>query len=90
MTTQTVEQLVSKQCEACEGKTDRLSTDEIRDQLAALSGWWLSGGGRQICKEWQATNFAAGMAFLDKVLAIGRERGASPRRPLAGIPSGAD
>jgi len=84
METQTAEQLSTKRCEACEGGVAKFSVDEARQQLEALSGWQLAEDGRQIHKQWEVKNFAAGMAFLNRVAEIAEGEGHHPDLHLEG------
>jgi 4a-hydroxytetrahydrobiopterin dehydratase len=84
MTTQTAEQLTSKKCQACEGGVDKLSTDEAREQLGALSGWRLTGDGQRIRKDWEVKNFLVGMDFLNRVAEVAEQEGHHPDLHLEG------
>ena len=78
MTIQTTEQLTSKKCRPCEGGVDKLAPAEAREQLGELSGWQLTSDNQRIEKSWEVKNFAAGMAFLNRVAEVAEQEGHHP------------
>lgn len=50
-----------------------LETTQIEAQLAGLSGWNLSEGGKRIRKEFQVGNFLAGLDFFGRVAIVAEE-----------------
>lgn len=50
-----------------------LETTQIEEQLAGLSGWNLSEGGKRIRKEFQVGNFLAGLDFFGRVATVAEE-----------------
>lgn len=63
----TADQLVAKQCVACEGGETAYTVPQATEQLAQLSGWKLSECGKRILKEREVANFLAGLAYFEKV-----------------------
>jgi len=84
MNVQTTEELSSKRCAACEGGVDKVSVDEAREQLEALSGWELTQEGERICKGWAVKDFIAGMTFLERVAELAEQEGHHPDLHLEG------
>lgn len=84
MNTQTTEQLTSKKCTACEGDIEKLSADEARQQLQALSGWQLTDDGQRIRRAWEVKSFRAGMEFLNLVAELAEQEGHHPDLHLEG------
>lgn len=76
--TQTTEQLRSGRCVACEGGVEKLSPAEARDQLGALRGWQLTDDGQRIRKDWEVSNFLAGMNFFNQVAEVAEGEGHHP------------
>jgi 4a-hydroxytetrahydrobiopterin dehydratase len=85
MASQTTEQLTAKKCRPCEGGVDKLTTDQAREQLAALDGWRLTGDGERIRKDWDVKNFLAGMGFLNRVAEVAEQEGHHPDVHLQGF-----
>lgn len=84
MTTQMAESLVDKKCQSCEGGLPKYTRSEAEEKLHAVSGWWLSQDTLRIEKEWQVRDFAAGIAFLNRVAALAEEQGHHPELHLTG------
>jgi 4a-hydroxytetrahydrobiopterin dehydratase len=84
MAAPSAEQLRAERCEACKGGVDRLSADQAREQLDALSAWRLADDARRICREWEVKDFQAGMAFLEKVAQLAEAEGHHPDVHLEG------
>jgi 4a-hydroxytetrahydrobiopterin dehydratase len=73
METLTSAQLVSKKCKPCEGGVEPLSLEQSMAQLGSLSGWYLSGGGQRIRKDWTAKNFMAAIDFFNRVARVAED-----------------
>jgi len=84
MNTQSTEQITSKKCTACEGGVEKLSADEARRRLEALSGWRLAGEEDRIQKDWEVKSFGAGMEFLNRVAELAEREGHHPDLHLEG------
>ena len=84
MTTLDAERLTAKHCRACEGGVEKYTPAEAQKQLAALSGWRLSGDGDRIRKDWQLKNFMAGIEFFAKVAELAEAEGHHPDLHLEG------
>lgn len=53
-------------CSACRGEMDRLSEPQARELLAQLTGWELLEGAA-LKKTWKFPDFAAALAFVNRV-----------------------
>jgi len=71
-------QATTRQCAACDAGTEKLSPEQVQQQLHALRGWRLSDDGQRIVKDWKMKNFRAGMAFLHDVAQLAEEQGHHP------------
>lgn len=78
MEVESAEQLVSKKCKPCEGGVEPCHPDQAQQQLRALPGWTLTGGGQRIRKEWTVKDFMAGMEFLNRVAEVAERDGHHP------------
>ncbi|MCY2927450.1 MAG: 4a-hydroxytetrahydrobiopterin dehydratase [Planctomycetota bacterium] len=56
-------------CSACRGEADRLSEGQARELLGQLVGWELIEG-RLLSKAWKFPDFAAALAFVNRVGAL--------------------
>ncbi len=74
MTSQTVEQLRSKGCAACEGGVEKYSPQQAGEQLQTLAGWKLTHDGTRIRKDLRAKNFVAAMDFLVQVSRLAEQQ----------------
>lgn len=84
MDIQAAAQLVAKKCKPCEGGVDACTLDEARNQLAGLSGWYLTHDGQRIRKDWTVKNFMAGLAFFDRVAEVAEADGHHPDLHIEG------
>jgi 4a-hydroxytetrahydrobiopterin dehydratase len=84
MTLQDTEQLATKRCHACEGGVEKYTPAQAEAQLAALSGWRLSGDGDRIRKDWQMKDFLAGIEFFTRVADLAEAEGHHPDLHLEG------
>jgi 4a-hydroxytetrahydrobiopterin dehydratase len=78
------DQLVHNKCKPCEGGVEACTLDESRQQLARLSGWYLTHDGQRIRKDWTVKNFVAGMSFFRAVAELAEEEGHHPDLHLEG------
>ena len=90
METQTVDQLASKRCTACErgvdpqARVEKYSPREVRNQLKLLTGWRSTHDGLRIRRDWQMRNFLAGMDLLTKTAQVAEGEGHHPDLHLEG------
>ena len=84
MTLQDTTQLAAKRCTACEGDVCKFTSTQAEEQLAALSGWRLSGQRDRIRKDWQVKNFLAGIEFFTQVAELAEAEGHHPDLHLEG------
>lgn len=84
MEIQATDQLVSKKCKPCEGGVEPCTLSEANQQLAKLTGWYLTHEGQRIRKDWTVKNFLAGMDFFNKVAAVAEKDGHHPDLHIAG------
>jgi 4a-hydroxytetrahydrobiopterin dehydratase len=78
------EQLCSTRCVPCEGGVPKMSHEEAKAQLTALSGWELLSGPDRIRKSWTVKNFMAGLEFFQKVAEVAEAEGHHPDLHLVG------
>ena len=71
-------ELAEKKCVACEGGTAPLNKEEADVLLKQLNGWTLSGDARWISKDFKFSDFAAALAFVNKVGALAEQEGHHP------------
>lgn len=84
MTTQTPEQLTSKQCVPCEGGVEKYGIQQAQEQLQTLDGWRLTHDGLRIRKDWVVKDFAAGIDFFKRVAELAESEGHHPDLHLEG------
>jgi 4a-hydroxytetrahydrobiopterin dehydratase len=65
MTTAT--DLKQMHCRPCEGGVPALEGNEVREHLAAVPQWKLTGDGKRIHREWRVKNFATALDFFRRV-----------------------
>ena len=84
MEVQGTNELVKKKCEPCEGGVDPCPLPVAQQQLAHLSGWYLTHDGQRIRKDWTVKNFMSGMAFFERVAQVAEDDGHHPDLHLEG------
>jgi 4a-hydroxytetrahydrobiopterin dehydratase len=84
MSTTTATELTRKHCVPCEGGVPALSAEQVRELLAGLPGWRLTGDGKRIRREWRVKNFAAGLDFFQRVGQLAEEEDHHPDLHLTG------
>jgi len=72
-----MESLASKHCVPCHGGVPSLKGEEIEPLLAQLEGWRVVEG-HHLSKEYEFTNFADALAFVDRVGEIAEAEGHHP------------
>jgi 4a-hydroxytetrahydrobiopterin dehydratase len=82
--TATAAELTRKHCVPCEGDVPALSPAEVREQIAALPAWKLSGDGRSIRREWRVEDFTTALDFFNRVGQIAEAEGHHPDLHLSG------
>lgn len=80
----TAPELTRKACVPCEGGVPALTPDEVAALLPQVPDWRVVGDGKRIRREWRARNFAAGVAFFDRVAALAEAEGHHPDLHLVG------
>jgi 4a-hydroxytetrahydrobiopterin dehydratase len=78
------EELTRKKCVPCEGGIPRLTAVEVEGLLESLPKWRPAHDAQRIRREWKAKNFAAALAFFNKVGALAEEEGHHPDLHLEG------
>jgi len=84
MSTPTTDELIRKQCVACEGGIPPLSRVEAEAYLENVGGWSLSHDGQRIRRTWTVKNFMAGIDFFNQVAALAEAEGHHPDLHLEG------
>ncbi|MDZ4820350.1 MAG: 4a-hydroxytetrahydrobiopterin dehydratase [Planctomycetota bacterium] len=84
MQTQSLDQLIQKKCQACEGGVEKFTPQQAAAQLSNLPGWSIVHGGERIRKEWTVKNFMAGLQFFNDVAHLAEEEGHHPDLHLEG------
>jgi len=80
----TARDLTHKSCVPCEGGVPPLSPDQVRDYLAAVSGWKLTADSQRIRREWRIKDFVTALDFFNRVGQLAEEEGHHPDLHLAG------
>lgn len=63
-----IEQLVAKRCQACEGGVAKFTRDEAVEQLKVLGEiWMLSDDGLMISRKFKLKNFVEAMQLANKI-----------------------
>lgn len=78
MDVKSVNELIGKKCEPCEGGVDPCSLPEAEQQLQQLSGWYLTHDGQRIRKDWTVKHFMAAMDFFNRVAEVAEHDGHHP------------
>ena len=84
MTTATTGDLTRKHCVPCEGGVPRLTPEQVRDLLAQLPAWKLTGEGKSIRREWRVKDFLTGLDFFQRVGKLAEEEDHHPDLHLVG------
>jgi 4a-hydroxytetrahydrobiopterin dehydratase len=84
MNVRTTDQLISRKCTACHGGVPKWTSEQAQAQLRVLDGWRLTHDGLRIRKDWQLTNFLAGIDLLVKVAQLAEQEGHHPDLHLEG------
>ena len=71
------ESLAGKHCVPCHGGVPRLTAEEMGPLLAQVEGWRVVEG-HHLSKEYGFANFAAALAFVNRVGAIAEREGHHP------------
>jgi len=70
--------LTTKQCMPCRGGVPALTLDEASGYMAEVSGWTLTHEGSRIERRFGFDDFAAALAFVNKVGALAEAEGHHP------------
>ena len=84
MSRDTADDLRAAGCVPCEGGVPKFSPDEAREQLDALDGWDLADDGTAIHKQWEVDDFAAALAFVNRIGEVAEEEQHHPDLHLTG------
>ena len=84
MAADTAADLRSAGCVPCEGGVPKFSPDEAREQLRELDGWDLTGDAAVIHKWWKLKDFAAALAFLNRIGEVAERENHHPDLHLTG------
>jgi 4a-hydroxytetrahydrobiopterin dehydratase len=84
MSTPTTTELTGRHCQACEGGVPKLTPEEVRGYLTAVTGWSLTADGQRIARHWRAKDFLGGMAFFEKIAHLAEAEGHHPDLHLTG------
>lgn len=82
--TTTATDLVHKKCRACESGLPALTSDEIKEHLAAVQSWRLTADGRRIRREWRVKDFATALDFFNRVGEVAETEDHHPDLHLTG------
>src|SRR4051812_33942354 len=82
--TLTATELSAKHCKPCEGGVPALSPDEVREHLKAVPRWSQTGDGKALRREWKAKDFAAALAFFNRVGEVAESEDHHPDLHLSG------
>jgi 4a-hydroxytetrahydrobiopterin dehydratase len=66
----TATDLTSKRCVPCEGGVPPLDAGQVRELLSAVPQWTLTADGRRIRREWRVKDFAAALAFFNRIAQV--------------------
>jgi 4a-hydroxytetrahydrobiopterin dehydratase len=80
----TATELTGRHCKACEGGVPPLSAEQVRDFLKAVPNWHLTGDGQRIRHEWRVKNFAAALAFFERIGSVAEAEDHHPDLHLVG------
>jgi 4a-hydroxytetrahydrobiopterin dehydratase len=78
MQSQTIEQLTTKKCSACEGSIPKYTAAEAEEQVKRLAGWRLTHDRLRIRKDWIVKDFVAGLEFFNAVGKLAEEENHHP------------
>jgi len=70
--------LTKKQCAPCEGGTDPLDRDRVKELLAQIPGWQVDAGGKKIYRRFEFKGFYKTMAFINAMAWIANQEGHHP------------
>jgi 4a-hydroxytetrahydrobiopterin dehydratase len=82
--TTTASELTSKHCQPCEGGVAPLSTEEVRDHLAAVPQWHLTPDRQRIRREWRVKDFTTALDFFNRIGRVAEEEDHHPDLHLMG------
>jgi 4a-hydroxytetrahydrobiopterin dehydratase len=78
MQSQTIEQLTTKKCSACEGGVPKYAAAEAEEQVKRLTGWRLTHDRLRIRKDWNMKDFSAALEFFNAVSKLAEEENHHP------------
>ncbi len=82
---QSVDQLTSKRCQACEGGVAKIERDQAVEQLKQLGDTWqLSDDGLMISRKWKLKNFVAVMQLANRIAELAEQEQHHPDLHITG------
>jgi 4a-hydroxytetrahydrobiopterin dehydratase len=76
--------LSRKHCTPCEGGVPALKPAEVQLLLREVPAWSLAADGGRIRREWRAKDFAAALAFFNRIADVAEREGHHPDLHLTG------
>lgn len=76
--------LARRHCRPCEGHTDPLPPDRVRELAAQVPAWAVAPDGRRLRRVWRVMDFAAGLDFFRRVGAVAEAEDHHPDLHLTG------
>ena len=70
--------LAARQCTPCHGGTPPLDPAGVQELLAQVPGWTLAADGKHIARRWRVRDFAAALAFMQRVGEVAEAEGHHP------------
>lgn len=76
--------LAAKHCKPCSGDVPPLPAADVQRLLREVPAWSLAAGGDRIRREWRARDFAAALAFFNRIGEIADREDHHPDLHLTG------
>ncbi|SRR5579871_6582816 len=84
MTTTTAGELRGKRCVSCEAGVPAMTSEQVKQHLAAVPGWSLSEDGKRIRRQWRIKDFVTALDFFNRVGSIAEQEDHHPDLHLVG------
>jgi 4a-hydroxytetrahydrobiopterin dehydratase len=75
--------LADRTCGPCSGKTQPLAAARVRELLAEVPDWKLSGDGKRIARSWRVRDFTTGLDFFRRIADVAEAEDHHPDLHLA-------
>lgn len=75
--------LANRKCAACSGTTEPLPAEQIREWLAQVPDWKLSGDGKRMSRAWRVRDFGTGLDFFCRIAEVAEAEDHHPDLHLA-------